>query len=198
MRKVFNLKSKQSINFLFSNKLYTKKFSAAISAATPFFQPKLTINIPNDEYEQEADAMADKVMRMKEPAANETFFAPAIFSPSFGGGQGEAVQRKCDACEEEEKVKRKESSSELVLANNNIENDISSLNGSGKPLLSSSKQSPDNSEITIASDHVSPLSTDLENKILDLSVKFLLPYLSNSVQDIKIVPSGATANHSLS
>ena len=29
-----------------------------------FFQPKLTINPPNDIYEQEADAMADKVMRI--------------------------------------------------------------------------------------------------------------------------------------
>jgi hypothetical protein len=57
----------------------------------PFFapaiiQPKLTINQPGDQYEQEADAMAERVMRMSEPA----------------------VQRKCAACEEEEKVQRME------------------------------------------------------------------------------------------
>ena len=46
-------------------------------------QPKLTIGQPNDKYEQEADAVADQVMRM-----------PASEIPP--------VQRKCDKCEEEE------------------------------------------------------------------------------------------------
>ena len=45
-------------------------------------QTKLTIGQPNDKYEQEADAMADQVMRMSQ---NE--------SP---------IQRKCEECEEEE------------------------------------------------------------------------------------------------
>ncbi len=55
----------------------------------PFFQPKLTINQPNDPYEREADAMADKVMRMTAPV----------------------IQTKCSGCEEEEekKVQLKES-----------------------------------------------------------------------------------------
>lgn len=44
-------------------------------------QPKLTIGQPNDQYEQEADAMADQVMRMPQ--------APL------------PVQRKCEDCEEE-------------------------------------------------------------------------------------------------
>ena len=34
---------------------------------TAFFQPKLTVNELGDEYEQEADAVADKVMRMPNP-----------------------------------------------------------------------------------------------------------------------------------
>jgi len=43
-----------------------------------FFQPKLTVNQPNDVYEQEADAMADKVMRMPAAVINKnTFFKPA-------------------------------------------------------------------------------------------------------------------------
>lgn len=33
----------------------------------PTFQPKLTIGAPNDRYEQEADRVADQVMRMPEP-----------------------------------------------------------------------------------------------------------------------------------
>lgn len=46
-------------------------------------QPKLSIGAVDDPLEDEADAMADKVMRMPE--------APFI-------------QRKCSHCEEEEKV----------------------------------------------------------------------------------------------
>ena len=45
-------------------------------------QPKLTVGSPDDPYEKEADAVADRVMRMPEPGF---------------------VQRKCAECEEEEK-----------------------------------------------------------------------------------------------
>ena len=48
-------------------------------------QPKLTIGQPGDKYEQEADAMADKVINMK----------------SMVGHNMPAVQAKCEACEEE-------------------------------------------------------------------------------------------------
>lgn len=72
-------------------------FGADTSLPAPFFQTKLTINQPNDAFEQEADAMADNVMRMKDPAAQQTFFTPPT------------IQRKCDHCkEEEEKVQMKE------------------------------------------------------------------------------------------
>lgn len=38
---------------------------------SPQVQPKLTIGEPNDTYEQEADNVADQVMRMPEPASND-------------------------------------------------------------------------------------------------------------------------------
>ena len=41
-----------------------------------FFQPKLTINQPNDMYEQEANTVADKVMQ--ESSASTTFFSPRL------------------------------------------------------------------------------------------------------------------------
>lgn len=40
----------------------------------PFFQAKLSINQPDDEYEKEADAVADSVMRM--PSDGSSFFTP--------------------------------------------------------------------------------------------------------------------------
>jgi len=61
----------------------------------PFVQPKLTVNKPGDKYEQEADSMADKVMRMAEPSAGEV----------LTGNISDVVQRKCDACEDEDKDK---------------------------------------------------------------------------------------------
>ena len=65
------------------------------SANKPFFspptiQPKLKIGSPNDQYEKEADAVADQVV-----------------GHSSHGNSPVAVQRKCAACEEEEKLQRK-------------------------------------------------------------------------------------------
>lgn len=61
-----------------------------------FFQPKLTVGPANDAFEQEADAVADKVMRM----SDHEKIQPAI--SRLG------IQRKCAACEEEEHAQRKE------------------------------------------------------------------------------------------
>jgi hypothetical protein len=61
-----------------------------------FFQPKLTVGPTNDVYEQEADAVADKVMRMEDHEQIQTKISPLN------------IQRKCAACEEEEHAQRKE------------------------------------------------------------------------------------------
>lgn len=87
----------------------------------PFFQPKLTVNQPEDQYEQEANAIADKVMRMPEPSGNSNGF----FKPAFS-----SVQRKCAHCEEEEKkAQRKEISNDATEASAQTENYINSLSG---------------------------------------------------------------------
>jgi hypothetical protein len=91
-----------------------------------FFQPKLTINQPNDVYEHEADAMAEHVMQSNNHSQNQnTFFKPSISS----------VQRKCEHCEEEEKkqVQRKETDA-TTTASSKTENYISSINGNGNKL----------------------------------------------------------------
>lgn len=90
-----------------------------------FFQPKLTVNAPNDRYEQEADVMADRVMRMKDPATSDAFFTSAVLP----------IQRKCKHCEEEENhVHRKESGTKAPQVNAGFENYVSSLGIRGKPL----------------------------------------------------------------
>jgi thiol-disulfide isomerase/thioredoxin len=83
-----------------------------------FIQPKLTIGCPDDIYEKEADAMADKVMRMEMPG-------PINFSSSKN-----SVHRKCAHCEEEEKqLQRKESSNDSVSVAPPIVHDV--INSSG-------------------------------------------------------------------
>ena len=90
-----------------------------------FFQPKLTVNQPDDVYEQEADAVADQIMRMAVPETDRTpFFAP---KPAV-------IQRKCDACEEEEHAHRKEINSRMPNAEPGFERYAAGLTGRGNPL----------------------------------------------------------------
>jgi hypothetical protein len=99
----------------------TSGIKNTVNAGGIFFQPKLTINQYNNIHEQEADAMADKVMQ-------GSLSKPAFFSPS-------SVQRKCAKCEEEERnMQRKESNKDAIISPSlQTENYISSLSG-GKAL----------------------------------------------------------------
>src|SRR5262245_3728073 len=58
-------------------------------------QAKLTVSQPGYQYEQEADRVADQVMRMPDPAT------PAVVQPE-GPPQISRLQRKCAQCEEEQ------------------------------------------------------------------------------------------------
>jgi hypothetical protein len=106
-------------------------------------QAKLRIGQPGDKYEQEADRVADAVMRMPEPQEASSG-APSI-------------QRACPTCEEdelrrqpikeeeeelqrqpiedeEEELQAKATSGRISEANPNIESRIQSLKGGGRPL----------------------------------------------------------------
>lgn len=87
----------------------------------PIIQPKLIINNPNDVYEQEADAAADKIMSMKAASVQ-----PAALTQ---------LQRKCAHCEEEEKkAQRKEINGKETAADSSLENYIGGLKSSGQSL----------------------------------------------------------------
>jgi hypothetical protein len=98
---------------------------------TPFFQAKLTVNEPGDQYEQEADAVADKVMRMPNP---DTISSDNPPNDDKGKIQLKPIplsqiSRKCAACEEDEKVQRKESSGGGGQTAPSIVNDVISSSG---------------------------------------------------------------------
>ncbi|HEY2726318.1 MAG TPA: DUF4157 domain-containing protein, partial [Parafilimonas sp.] len=80
---------------MFSQLTNTEKAPSKSSKKnTSFFQPKLSVNQPNDVYEQEADDMAEKVVQQKDSVQDKKFFSPPV------------VQRKCNHCEEEEREKK--------------------------------------------------------------------------------------------
>jgi predicted SprT family Zn-dependent metalloprotease len=96
-----------------------------------FYQPKLSINKPNDPHEREADAISERVMRM--PVNEHPFFSVKPIAVS-------TLQRKCEACEEEEKLQRKETSSQRTEAGSEISSYINSLSSKGSSLPAKSKK----------------------------------------------------------
>ncbi len=102
------------------------------AAAGHFFQPKLTINNPNDKFESEANTVADKVMQMETPSLqkksdNNSFFKPNPISIT-------PVQRKCAHCEDDKEMQRKEIDGEEATADSNLENYVGGLSSGGQPL----------------------------------------------------------------
>jgi outer membrane protein OmpA-like peptidoglycan-associated protein len=75
----------------------------------PAIQTKLAVNKPGDSFEQEADRVADQVMRMAAPSGfGQGARSSAAEQSKYAACQNEEqVQRKCAACEEEDKLQRK-------------------------------------------------------------------------------------------
>jgi hypothetical protein len=100
------------------------------------FQAKLRIGQPGDIYEQEADRVAEQVMRMPEPqVSNET----KVSNPAGNN----SIQRKCPGCkkgtkiekeEEEEKLQKKEASGSTPEVTPELESRFSAVRGGGQHL----------------------------------------------------------------
>ena len=110
-------------------------------------QPKLTIGEPDDEYEEEADRVADQVMRMPDPhlSANENSSAVSPGSYQTDHIQRDQkiqlkqltpqVQRQEEPEEEEEEMlQAKNAGSRVPEMTPAINNDIRSLKGGGRSL----------------------------------------------------------------
>ena len=117
-------------------------------------QAKLTVGQPNDKYEQEADRVADQVIRMPDPTATEQ-------GPKNLSNQIPVIQRMCPECEqelqrqpadeieeeeekilqrqpmedeEEELLQAKEIPGQTPEVSNEVESTINNLRGGGQPL----------------------------------------------------------------
>lgn len=94
--------SKESDQHFFGSAQNEKPFFTGSERPASSVQAKLNISQPNDNYEKEADTMADHVVqRFAEPAASQTrSFSPATIMPF--------IQQKCVECKQEEKLQKKE------------------------------------------------------------------------------------------
>jgi Domain of unknown function (DUF4157) len=112
-------------------------------------QPKLKIGAPNDKYEQEADRVADQVMRMPEPtvqrkagcsSCGELDEEEPIQAKPIGHQITPLIQRQEDEPEEEEEpVQAKPLSNKSPSLTNGLQNQIQSLKGGGQPLSESTR-----------------------------------------------------------
>ncbi len=98
-------------------------------------QAKLRIGQHDDIYEQEADRVAEQVMRTPEPRISEK---------SDCTGENTNIKRKCPKLEEYEKMRRKPLENVLKAqrgstpeVTSELEEDINSINGKGQPLTES-------------------------------------------------------------
>lgn len=162
-------KSKASTTSFFdSQKSEGAFFGDNETATTDFFpvQAKLTIGAPNDRYEQEADAVADRVVKglgSSEPT-KMTGSPPAIqhkcasceakekgeipktvqrkpvFESDADGGE---VQRTCSSCGKEEKVQKKPDGSSV--ASPAIQNQLNNSKGGGSSLPEDTRTSMESS-----------------------------------------------------
>lgn len=122
----------------------------ATESAAPV-QPKLTIGQPNDQYEQEADRVAEQVMSMASPATpniqrqaeeeqKEVHTKPLVEAiPPIMQQQkvlegDEPLQAKCESCEKDGQVQR--SPHGVPQVQTDLESRLNTSKGGGKPLPS--------------------------------------------------------------
>lgn len=103
----------------FFRKAGEESFFAAKESPSFFsstIQPKLSVSSPDDPQEKEADAVADQVMRMPEPAAVNERKDEQLQKKEIGEKEevqaklqtpSISIQRKCAGCEQEDKVQTK-------------------------------------------------------------------------------------------
>lgn len=131
----------------------------------PFFspvkvQPKLTIGAVDDPYEQQADAMADRVMRMPAQRNENSFFKPLSTS---------SIQRKNTNSGEEENLQRKTNPGESTLIASSVINET--INSGGKSLDKATlsfmepRFSADFSKVKIHNNNLAAKSADSINAI---------------------------------
>ncbi|MEM9267205.1 MAG: DUF4157 domain-containing protein, partial [Cyanobacteria bacterium P01_F01_bin.13] len=104
------------------------KTQATVTTPLPTIQTKLTVGQPNDKYEQEADRVAEQIMRMP---ISETVGRVRSHPPH--------IQRMCTNCEEEQTIQTSAAADHPPEVTSEIASRIQSLQGGGQPLPASAR-----------------------------------------------------------
>ena len=97
----------------FSDRAMDTSFFRKNQNTRPLIQPKLTIGQPNDKYEKEADAVADKVVQRLAMPDVLTKKETGVQTKTLASGITPLIQRKCATCENEEELQTKKDEPEL-------------------------------------------------------------------------------------
>lgn len=125
------------------SKLFVGFSGKQLVSQLPLVQTKLTINQPNDRYEQEADRVADVVMRMPEPRLQRQVEPEeeeeTLQTKPLASEITPLVQRQVEleGGEEEELIQAKDASGQTLHVSPIVQTQIHSLRGGGQRLSSS-------------------------------------------------------------
>ena len=137
--------ARNRVKFNHSNREHSPQVRAILHRSS--VQPKLTIGAPNDHYEQEADRVAEQVMRMPEPrvqrqvAPDEEEEEETIQTKPLFGQATPFVQRQDvpEEEEEEEPIQAKHVPGQSAEVTPGLAAHIQSLRGGGQPLPASTR-----------------------------------------------------------
>jgi hypothetical protein len=168
--KTTELKINDNTSKAAANRSFGKKCSSMSSPNSKFFiQPKLTINQPNDMYEQEADSVAGKVMSIK--SADIQTKSLSISS----------LQRKCAHCEAEEKnMQQTEFNNVTASPGNELKNHVGNLSSgqescAPQDLLFDEENPEGNTENSITVDGNLPIPDETNNEVGDEELESPVP-----------------------
>src|SRR5262245_17380275 len=105
--------------------------------ANKIVQTKLSLNEPGDAFEEEADRVADQVMRMPEVRRGDAPRIQRVCAHCQKELETARVQRLCSECEE--RLNRKQSSNRPPEVTAGVEAQIGTLRGGGQALAASSR-----------------------------------------------------------
>lgn len=111
---LFFKEGKREAAFFKSSSLYSVNGQGVLQTKSASPAGRLTIGQPNDKYEQEADAMADKVMQRMTTPGVLTKEDTTVQAKPLTSSISPWVQAKCAHCEEEEKLQKKEKDDEAL------------------------------------------------------------------------------------
>lgn len=101
-------------------------------------QAKLSIGQPNDKYEQEADRVAEQVMRMPDPGAVQTQTSPPNIQ-RFCSQCTDGLQRQQEDEEEDDLIQAKTAAGQAPQLSDGVASQIQRLKGGGQALDASTR-----------------------------------------------------------